>query len=316
MTTVSRTTTQGKDQDVISGIDKELQSMTTMFLGGEVYTPDTLVALVQSRIYTANAIAAARAAWEDTLAAYDVLDRKVNVVLGDLRHLVMAAFGRETPKLASFGFPIPKLPTMTTEQRAIAARKAYATRKARKTMGKKQKALVKGEAAAAPAERRVALASDHPGLKLRGKERPIHAKPACGGLLPEARLGTHDDGARREAGFASSRRVRTPQETSMPTHHHFATLTSLPVAQIETLLVRALFRGDGDDAERASIELYLLLLEEMDRSLPRDDAESAPCLVATLMFAMARRCLTRPGGTPAPAVLAVPRPFAPNHLTA
>ena len=144
MTTVSRTTTQGKDQHVINGIEKELQSMTTMFLGGETYTPDTLVALVQSRISRANAIATARAAWENELVAYDVLDRKVNVVLGDLRHLIMAAFGRETPKLASFGFPIPKLPTMTTEQRAIAARKAYATRKARKTMGKKQKALVTG----------------------------------------------------------------------------------------------------------------------------------------------------------------------------
>jgi hypothetical protein len=34
---------------------------------------------------------------------------------------------------------------MTPEQRAVAARKAYATRKARKTMGKKQKALIKGE---------------------------------------------------------------------------------------------------------------------------------------------------------------------------
>jgi hypothetical protein len=152
MTTVSRTTTQGKDQDVINGIEKELQSMTTMFLGGAIYTPDSLVALVQSRITLANAIATARAAWVNELAAYAALDRKVNVVLGDLRHLVMSAFGRETPKLASFGFPIPKVPSMTPEQRAIAARKAHATRKARKTMGKKQKALVKGEAPAVPVE--------------------------------------------------------------------------------------------------------------------------------------------------------------------
>jgi len=100
----------------------------------------------------------------------------------------------------------------------------------------------------------------------------------------------------------------------MPTHHRLATLTTLPLTQIEFLLVRALFRGDGDDAERASIELYLLLLQEMERDLP-DDGD-APCLVATLMFAMARRFLVGPGSTPAAAALVVPRPSVPNHATA
>jgi hypothetical protein len=102
----------------------------------------------------------------------------------------------------------------------------------------------------------------------------------------------------------------------MPSHHRFSTLTSLPIAQLENLLVRALFRGDGDDADRATIELYLLLLAEMERSLPADDAESAPCLVATLMFAMARRFLTGPQGAPSAAALAVPRPFEPTRFAA
>jgi hypothetical protein len=102
----------------------------------------------------------------------------------------------------------------------------------------------------------------------------------------------------------------------MPTPtNRLATLTSLSIPQIEHLLTRALLRGDGDDAERASIELYLLLLQEMERDMPGDE-ESAPALVATLMFAMARRFLTGPQGTPAAAALAVPRPFAPTHLAA
>ena len=100
----------------------------------------------------------------------------------------------------------------------------------------------------------------------------------------------------------------------MPTHHILASLTSLPIAQLETLLVRALLRGDTDDAERASNELYLVLLDEMERDMPDD--EGAPCLVATLMFAMVRRFLVRPGGSPASAVASVPRPSVPNHLTA
>jgi hypothetical protein len=100
----------------------------------------------------------------------------------------------------------------------------------------------------------------------------------------------------------------------MPSHHSLATLTSLPIAQLESLLVRALLRGDTDDAERASIELYLVLLDEMLRDLPGD--EDAPCLVATLMFAMVRRFIVRPGGSPAPAAIAVPRRSVPNHLVA
>ena len=100
----------------------------------------------------------------------------------------------------------------------------------------------------------------------------------------------------------------------MSNHHRLATLSSLPIAQLETLLARALLRGDGDDAERASIELYLLLLEEMERELPDDP--DAPCLVATLMFAMARRFLVGPGTTPAAAMLAAPRSLQSSHATA
>jgi len=150
MTTVSRATTSGKDQEVLNGIQSELQSMPPMFLGGEIYTPQQLADFVQSRIDKASAVATTHAAWEDALRAYDEVNKKAAVVLGDLRHLLQAAFGRGTTKLASFGFPLPKVPSLTAEQRSKAALKAIATRKARRTMGKKQKALITGEPAAQP----------------------------------------------------------------------------------------------------------------------------------------------------------------------
>jgi hypothetical protein len=103
----------------------------------------------------------------------------------------------------------------------------------------------------------------------------------------------------------------------MNRHHRLASLagTTLPVAALEQLLLRALCRGDSDDAERASIELYLCLLPEMERGLPGEE-ENAPCLVATLMFAMARRFLAGPQGTPPVASHAVRRPSEPLHLAA
>jgi hypothetical protein len=151
MTTVSRTTTQGKDQEVLNGIETELQSMGTLYLGSETFTPQTLAAFVQHRIDLANAVATARAAWESALREYDAIDKQANRVIADLRRTVMAAFGRDTPKLASFGFLPPRQPMLTSDQRSKAAHKAAATRKARRTMGKKQKALIKGDAAGATA---------------------------------------------------------------------------------------------------------------------------------------------------------------------
>ncbi len=159
MTTVSRATTQGKDQEVLNGIRTELQSMQTLHLGSETYTPQTLADFIQSRIDTANAVATTRAAWEDTILAYETINKKAIVVLGDLRNLVMAVFGRDTPKLASFGFRPQKLPTLTPEQRSMAARKALATRKARRTMGKKQKAQIVGEVPTAAPTTETALPS-------------------------------------------------------------------------------------------------------------------------------------------------------------
>lgn len=46
MATVSRATTQGRDQEVLNGIRNELQSITTLHLGSETYSPQTLANLV------------------------------------------------------------------------------------------------------------------------------------------------------------------------------------------------------------------------------------------------------------------------------
>jgi hypothetical protein len=64
----------------------------------------------------------------------------------------------------------------------------------------------------------------------------------------------------------------------------------VPAADLYRLLRRALSNDECDDADRASIELYLQLLDRMQADLPGQE-EHAPCLVATLMLAMTRRLL-------------------------
>jgi hypothetical protein len=145
MSDPSRATVQGKDQQIVAGIQQELQAIPTMYLGSRTFTPATLAAYIQRRIDLASDVLTTRAAWQNAVATYEATNAETNVVIADLRNFLIGAFGRDSVKLAAFGLVAPKRPVLTPEQRAAAALKARATRKARKTMGKKQKAKVVGE---------------------------------------------------------------------------------------------------------------------------------------------------------------------------
>ena len=126
--------------------------MPTLLLGATTYTPQSLAAFIQSRIDLANAAVTTRAHWRATVASYLAVNAQAKVVLQDLRNVLIAAFGATSPKLAAFGFAPPRRATLTPEQKAAAAAKRLATRKARKTTGKKQKAQVKGTPATGPTD--------------------------------------------------------------------------------------------------------------------------------------------------------------------
>jgi hypothetical protein len=144
MATKNRTSTQGRDQQVIAGIQKDLSTMSNLPLGSETFTPASLVAFVQSRIDAANEVTVAKANWQNASKTYEALDTKATIVVHDLKQLVIGAFGATSSKLADFGFTPRKVTVLTPEEKAAAAAKRAATRKARNTMGPKAKLAVKG----------------------------------------------------------------------------------------------------------------------------------------------------------------------------
>jgi len=146
----NRTTTQAHDGQVIVGIDKHLQNVSSLPLVGSTYTMAALKQLIQSRIDAVNKVVNAKAQWHDATATYKALNTHVTEVVRGLRQYVISAFGASNPVLADFGFTPPKKQALTPEQKVARALKAAATRKARGTMGKKQKAGIKG-AVPAPA---------------------------------------------------------------------------------------------------------------------------------------------------------------------
>jgi hypothetical protein len=162
MSNINRPTTQARDAQIILGLQKDLQHVSSLPLAGTTYTPDDLVKLVQSRIDLNNVIAASRATWLSQVASNQALSAKLTPILRGLRQYVVNAYGETSPVLADFGFTAPKKRVLTPEQKATAAVRAKATREARHTMGKVQKKNVKGTVpATAPLWRRDSGAVPH-----------------------------------------------------------------------------------------------------------------------------------------------------------
>jgi hypothetical protein len=152
MSEINHPITQARDGQVIVGIKKDLQNVSSLPLAGSTYTMVAVEQLIQSRIDAINAIAAARAQWLDAVATYRALNAKVTPVIRALRQYVINVYGPDNPVLADFGFSPPKKATLTPEQSVAKAAQAAATRKARGTKGKNQKAAIKGVVSTTPTE--------------------------------------------------------------------------------------------------------------------------------------------------------------------
>ena len=145
----NRVEAAGTDQQAIDGVNKDLQGMPTLYLASQVFTPRSLAQRIQQRIDAATAINVAKAAWQKAVTDYEAIDVGTDLVLRDLKRLVVGAYGDDSPKLADFGFTPPKKVVWTEAMKAAAAVKRAATRKARGTMGPKAKLAIKGAAPAA-----------------------------------------------------------------------------------------------------------------------------------------------------------------------
>ena len=144
MKTRNRTTTLATDRQAVQGVQKNLQGMSTLYLAGQTFTPATLEERIQARVDLATRIATAEAAWRKAIADYRAIDKQTDLVLRDLRRLVVGAYGDDSPKLAEFGFAAPRRVQWTEEQKQAAVAKRAATRAARRTMGPKAKLKIRG----------------------------------------------------------------------------------------------------------------------------------------------------------------------------
>jgi hypothetical protein len=143
----SKATRQNQLRLVLAGIDKHLSNVTTITLGGTPVAVSDLKTRIQTDINASDASAQAKAAWLTDVQTERDSHTQVDPILRLFKLYVIAQFGdtqNATQTLADFGWTPRKSTATTVATKADALAKTKATREARRTMGSKQKAQVKG----------------------------------------------------------------------------------------------------------------------------------------------------------------------------
>ncbi len=132
------------DQSLIDGLNKHATTIPSIMIGGASVTTKDIVATLQSRVDSAKAAASTRATWLTAVQADRAERDKTKTYVSGLRQALLVAFVGQVDTLADFGLTPRKPRVVSPEEKVAAAAKAKATRAARHTMGKKQKAAIKG----------------------------------------------------------------------------------------------------------------------------------------------------------------------------
>jgi hypothetical protein len=132
------------EQTLVDGFNKHAAVIPSMVINGVMQTTKDIVATLQSRIDSARTALSTRATWQTAIRTDQALRDTTKTYVSGVKQGLLVAFAGQLDTLADFGLTARKPRVSTPEQKLAAATKAKATRAARHTMGKKQKAEIKG----------------------------------------------------------------------------------------------------------------------------------------------------------------------------
>jgi hypothetical protein len=133
------------DQKLIAGLNKHVSTVPALVIAGTTIATKDIVATLQPRIDTANAVLPARAGWLAAVQASDTELAKTRTFVSNLKQALLVAFSGQVDALADFGLTAKKPSVMSPETRVAAIAKMKATRAARHTMGSLQKKGIRGD---------------------------------------------------------------------------------------------------------------------------------------------------------------------------
>jgi hypothetical protein len=145
---IAKPTRSDRNRTMIAGVQKHLASSPSVTLDGQVFTLPALIKVLQDEIDTADKTLAAEGAFHKAVAVETTAVAAGEPVFRALKAFVLNLFTGQTDVLGDFGITVVARQTPTAETQAAAAQKRKATRLARGTRGKRQKASIKGSAQA------------------------------------------------------------------------------------------------------------------------------------------------------------------------
>ena len=132
-------------QKLVSGIQQNLASQPTLNLDGKSTPTSNVVSTCTAFIEAVTAAEAAKTAYSSAVQAQDAALAAFEAVHASMQRFLVSNFGPKNPVLTSFGLTPKKVASPLVLVKAAALVKREATRQARHTMGKKQKAKITGQ---------------------------------------------------------------------------------------------------------------------------------------------------------------------------
>ena len=131
---------------IAAALGKYFPAASTIVLNGTTYTGTQLVQLFQSALTALQAVAAAESSLAQARKACKAQEADAHDVYVLLGEALRAQFGKGNPILAELGFNTGARSKPSPETLVASRKQAVATRKARHTLGKKQKAAITASA--------------------------------------------------------------------------------------------------------------------------------------------------------------------------
>jgi hypothetical protein len=136
-------------QQLLNGTQTEIPATVSVHVDGQLLTQPELVAKLQAYLQVYEQVAATKAAYGQALQALQGIADEAHAFKVAYGQVLRHVLGKASPNLGSFGINVIARKTPTVETQLLAHAKRLATRKARGTLGKRQKLNIKGANVAA-----------------------------------------------------------------------------------------------------------------------------------------------------------------------
>jgi len=167
---------------LIAGTKKHFSNTSSLAFGNATYTPTQVESLLQSLVDLRTGVDALRAATRAKVVAEEAQAPPLRSQMAAYVVFVRATFGDSPDVLGDFGLkPKKAKASPTIQQKATAAARRAATRKARNTLGKNQKKDVKGTVTTIVASTPPA---GSPSPSAPSAPTPVASAPAPGPIAP------------------------------------------------------------------------------------------------------------------------------------